>query len=387
MEKESFFARFRNLFSETPVNDKRQSEVDMAKALVACCLAAIHVFVECSTDEVLDEYGIAYIFDSILGGPMAAPMFMFCMGIGLTYSRNNTPKRIFIRGLYILVMGFLLNTARYLIPSLIGYAITKDYVFYLSLLPYKFFGNDIWQFAGLAHIFMALLLKLGLKPLGTFNVSIVMSAGGVLFNGTKTDSNVLNVILGHFIGMGDEGRIFSDFPLLLWFTIYSAGYVFGYYLIRTKDKDAFYRTITVPALVVSIGAMLLEVYLEIGMMGGSGANVFYHMTLPEAIVCEIFVIGLLGICHFAHKKLSDRAKRLIERTSRSLMAVYFIQWVLVWWTVDLFIYVIRGDKYFDWPLGLLIGVILGFLSVVLGIWWKEKGCKGFIYKYDRNKAK
>ncbi len=367
MGKRHFLSELRGLISAEPCNTGRQQEVDLAKAMIACCLAAIHVFVECSTDEALDSYGVPYFFDSILGGPMAAPMFMFCMGVGLRYAHDHSPRHLFIRGVRLIAMGYLLNLCRYVIPSLLGYMITGDYDFYIIPLPYRFFGNDIWQFAGLANLFMALLIYLDMTPLATFNVGVITSAISMVFPDLDTHNEVLNVLLGHFIGVGGEGRIYSDFPLFIWFPIYAGGYVFGYYLIRVRDEERFYRMITVPSLIITLGFMSLEAYLGVGMMGGSGANVFYHMLLPEAFICILFVVGFIGVDYYILKYLPQWLISLIERISRSLMAVYFIQWVLVWWIVDFFIYVIRGDKYLDWPWGLLLGIVIGAVSVEFGI--------------------
>ena len=366
MKNNSYLSELRGLFSSEPCNTQRQHEVDLAKAIVASCLAAIHVFVKCSTDEILDSYGIPYFFDSILGGPMAAPMFMFCMGIGLIYAKDHSPRHVFFRGVWLFCMSFVLNTVRYVIPSAIGYCITGDFDFYFDSMVIQFFSNDIWQFAGLAHMVMALFLKLGMTPFGTLIAGMVMHGVGYIFNDIDTGSDVTNLILCHLIGVGCEGRIESDFPLLLWFVIYAAGFVYGYYLQHLKDKDRFYKMVTVPLLLISVSVMIGEAFMGVGMMGGSGANVFYHMSLPEAFVCIVFVIANLGIYYRITKHMTVRAIAIVEDMSRSLMGIYFVQWCLVMWTIDLIIYPLRGDKYLDWPYELLIGVILGYLSVVVG---------------------
>ncbi len=381
MEK-SMIGRFRTLFSQSPCNTSRQTEVDISKAVVACTLAAIHVFVLCSPDRVLDYFGVAYIFDSVLGGPMAAPLFMFSMGIGLAYSKDRSPKRLLKRGISLILMGYLLNICRYLIPSIVGYGISGEYSFYMNPLPFLFFGNDIWQFAGIAHIFMAFLLWLGMSETGTLNTGIILAALAMTMGDVNTRNDAANVILGHIVGVGDEGRIYSDFPLFIWFAIYAGGYTFGYFLLRLKDKKRFYSIVTLPFLIISITVMVLEYRFEVGMMGGSGANVFYHMTLPEILVCFCFVIGLLGVNFFLSLRLSPGTIRIFEDISRSLMAVYFIQWILVWWSVNVIIYNILGYRYFDWPYGLLLGTVLGLISVVLGIWWTKRRKTSNVGKKD-----
>ena len=85
------------IFSHEAINTSRQWELDLARAFLIFCLGLVHVTIECTTDEGLCS-GIPYLFDSIIGGPLGAPMFMFVMGVGLSYTIRNTPKDHFIRG-------------------------------------------------------------------------------------------------------------------------------------------------------------------------------------------------------------------------------------------------------------------------------------------------
>ena len=76
---------FRDLFADKPVNTGRQNALDLGKAFPILCLPFVHTFIECTTDAGLG-HGIPYLFDSIIGGPFSAPMWMFAMGIGILYT-------------------------------------------------------------------------------------------------------------------------------------------------------------------------------------------------------------------------------------------------------------------------------------------------------------
>ena len=126
--------KLRELFADEPVNTGRQPEIDLCRAVVVFFLATIHCFVECSTDEQLWQK-LPYFFDSVLGGPWAAPMFIFTMGLAISYSRHNSPRYPVYaagRGVRILLAGLSLNVCRYLIPSLVGWLISGDSEFYLD---------------------------------------------------------------------------------------------------------------------------------------------------------------------------------------------------------------------------------------------------------------
>lgn len=362
----------------------RQPEVDLTKAFVTFFLAAIHVFVECSTDDQLWT-GLPYFFDSILGGPWAAPMFIFSMGIGLAFTTRNKPMDLLVRGVKILMVGLLLNVTRFLLPSLLGFAITHDQAFYIDKLPFRFFGNDLLQFAGLAMIFMALLKYLKLTPWKIFGVGLVMNIVAWIFRGTWLSSNILNVLLGHIIGVDDGTElVMSDFPLLVWFLMYASGLVFGNYLksMTPKQKKKFYTMVSLPCFIVTTVFYVIEYRFEFGMMGGPGANVFYHLTTPEVFLCIGTEFAMLGLCYFICSKCSKRILDVIEKVSRSVTVVYVIQWTLVWWVADVLIYIVRGSKYLPSLASLGLGLVLSTLSVVIAQFWmrfKKKRKMGGIH--------
>ena len=177
-------------FSKEPVNTGRQFELDWFRFILIYRFAVIHVFVDATPPENLDVLGIPYYFDSVVGGVIGATRFMILMGIGLSYSRHATAGELFRRGVRIGITGAVLNVFRYLVPSLIGYGISGDAGKYLDELPYLFFGNDILQFAALAMMFMALLLKLKLNPPKIFAVSLAMSVAGTALRNVDLHNNV-----------------------------------------------------------------------------------------------------------------------------------------------------------------------------------------------------
>ncbi|MBQ4244302.1 MAG: acyltransferase family protein [Clostridia bacterium] len=363
-------------FSKEPVNTGRQFELDWFRFILIYRFAVIHVFVDATPPENLDVLGIPYYFDSVVGGVIGATRFMILMGIGLSYSRHATAGELFRRGVRIGITGAVLNVFRYLVPSLIGYGISGDAGKYLDELPYLFFGNDILQFAALAMMFMALLLKLKLSPPKIFAVSLAMSVAGTALRNVDLHNNILNVIAGHFIGIetvSGDPYIYSDFPLIIWFIFYAFGYIFGFYYRRIKDKDKFYLTVSPVCLVISVAFCVWEIAGGFGMMMGEGANVFYHMHTVEAFICIMACIGTMMLFWFVSKIIPEKLKKPIVSVSKNLNTVYCIHWVLVWWTVDLAIYCIKGDTYLKPLPAYFLGLALSIASMLLaGVWSKFK---------------
>lgn len=361
-------------FSKEPCNKGRQFELDVFRFILIFRLAIVHVFVDGSPPAALDVLGIPYYFDSVVGGVIGPTRFMIVMGIGLAYTRHGTPKEVFKRGIKIWIIGLILNICRYLIPSIIGYAVSGDTVKYLEPLPYLFFGNDILQFAALAMMLMSLLLYFKLTPAKITAVALVLSIIGTVFRSVDLNNNVLNVIFGHFIGVetvSGEPYIYSDFPLLIWFIFYAFGYLFGNYYQRLKNKKWFYNVVSPICLVIAAAFCAWEIAGGFGMMMGEGANVFYHMTTPEAIICILACIGFLIIPYYLSMIIPEKLKKPIESVSRNVNSVYCIHWVLVFWTVDLLVYNIKGDPYLNPISAYFIGFGLSVISILLAEVWSR----------------
>ena len=57
---------------------------------------------------------------SFLGGPTAAPVFMFLMGASLAFSSRTSFRSLAVRGVWLLWLGYLLNFLRGVVPAYLG---------------------------------------------------------------------------------------------------------------------------------------------------------------------------------------------------------------------------------------------------------------------------
>ena len=341
--------RFRELFSDRPINTGRQNEVDFGKAIPVLCLPFVHCFIECTPLEGLD-HGIPFLFDYVIGSPISAPMFMFCMGIGIVYSRNNSASALAKRAGKLFLIGLLLNICRFLIPYLVGYRITGETDKYLEPLVYRVLGNDILQFASLFLLCIALFVKLKIPNSLMLLISFGFSLIGWALNDVDLGNNAANLILGHFIGTEDAaGLVISDFPLLNWMIVPVAGYVFGQFLLRVKDKGAFYRRVSPIPLILSTAFLVAEYFLEIGMNRPGGEDTYYHATTYDIVAFIAFSVGLLGVYYFLWPRLSEKIRAFLTSVSRGVTSVYCIHWVFVVWVTNVLLYVLLGTQ--ELPVG------------------------------------
>ena len=368
------------IFSNEPINTSRQWELDLARAVIIFCLALIHVTIECTTEEGLCS-GIPYLFDTIIGGPFSAPMYMFVMGVGMCYTRKNTSKDHFIRGAKIFAVGYALNICRFLIPYSIGYFITGDHTTYIEPLLYKVLCNDILTFAGLAMMIMALFVKLKLSNIVMLIIATVMCGFGTLLNGVDVVSPLGNIFLGYLIGTEDAaGMVLSDFPILNWLMFPVCGYVFGSVLKRVKNKKLFYLTFSFPALIIAIVYFVLGIYLERGMFG-EGQNCYYHMTFSDVLASLCLTVGMIGVYYFIVKIIPGKVFYVTWSISENITQIYFIHWVLVSFVVNLCMYVIRGTTLLTpWKV-VGLGTVISIASIVIAHFFTK--WTGRMRKYDK----
>ena len=358
------------IFSRDEINTSRQWELDLARAVIIFCLALIHVTIECTTDEGLCS-GIPYLFDTVIGGPFSAPMYMFVMGVGMCYTRRNTPKDHFIRGVKIFGIAYALNICRFLIPYSIGYFISGDYATYIEPLLYKVLCNDILTFAGLAMMLMALFIKLKLSNVVMLIIATVMCGFGTLLNGVDVRAPLGNIFLGYLIGTEDAaGMVLSDFPILNWMMFPICGYAFGAVLKHVKDKKLFYLTFSLPAIIIAIIYFTLGIYFERGMFG-EGQNCYYHMIFSDVLASLCLTVGMIGVYYFILKIFRGKMFYVAWSISENITPIYFIHWVLVSFVVNLFMYVIRGTTLLTpWQV-VALGTVISIASIVIAHYYTK----------------
>lgn len=362
--------RWGEILSDRPVNTCRQREIDLGKAFPVLCLPFVHTFIECTPEEGLAA-GIPFLFDYIIGSPFSAPVFLFCMGVGIRYTRRGAPEQLMRRGILLFLMGFLLNVCRYMIPPLAGYWLTGDAHQYLLRMPYKVLGNDILQGAGLCMLCIGLFLKRKIPERAMLAVALLTSLAGWAFNDTDFGSMWVNIAMGHLIGTSDAAElVMSDFPLLNWLFIPVAGYVFSGYLIRVKDKDAFYRRVAPVPLILSVAFLIIEYHAGWGM-ANEGENAYYHATTYDIVAFTLFALGIMGVYQWIQRFLPPRIMGFLTNVSRCITSIYCIHWVLVMWITNVFLYIRNGTTLLPVGQTAVLSFIILLLTLLLADLWQR----------------
>ena len=153
-------------FSTEKVNTGRQPELDLLKALCILGMIVMHVILDLEAGAPDGDQG--QMFTELFG----AATFMISMGIGMRYTRHQSPASYLMRGFALLTIGQFLNILRNAAPNLIAYWITGKQVFIANVL--LILQADILTFAGLAFLLMAVFKMCRLKG------SVVLAAGVLL---------------------------------------------------------------------------------------------------------------------------------------------------------------------------------------------------------------
>lgn len=87
------------------ITNQRHFEVDAEKAFVIVVMGVIHVYEILSNIDYHTTLptGFFRIILEFLAGPLGAPVFMFAMGIGMIFTRHDSPEQFIRRGIRLFI--------------------------------------------------------------------------------------------------------------------------------------------------------------------------------------------------------------------------------------------------------------------------------------------
>ena len=259
----------------------------------------------------------------LLGGPYAAPVFMFSMGAGIVYSRDHSPAYLVRRGIKLMFFGAIVNIGEFFLPNFLAGNLLGKWSIFPTAGGLLLLCVDILAFAGLAMIVFGVFFKLKLSVAQILAVSLMLSVAGSFLRFSDLGSDILNLLAGLFIGSAGG---FTAFPLFNWFIFPAAGFLFGEYYIRCNDKKKL-LSFWPAGLIISTAYFIASWFISHGFL--SEVHYYYFMTTIDALFCLMYIYGNLGFCLFLSGILSDRTKRFLSKTSANLNEIYIVQWFLI----------------------------------------------------------
>lgn len=294
---------------------QRKLEFDLAKTLAIVAMIITHIG---------EEFG----FEPYVGRPwfhlVAAPLFMFSMGVTMHFTRHDTPGDFARRGVHLIILGYALNFFRATVWLIFG-------KFFWGREPWSILDSfatlDILQFAGLAFLTVALLRKLKCPEYGMLLVSLVMLAFAPLLDFHTEDMALSNYFQGYiWRAHGD-----ACFPLMNWFVFPCLGLSFGKLIKeRVQTPDRFY-SILLPSAFILLAA-------AISAFKACGVDVFsyifdlekyYSMNLVTVSMHCFAIMTVISLCFFIMKSIKGKVSDAIVYVSRHLNDIYLTQWILI----------------------------------------------------------
>ena len=356
----------KGLFVAEEVNTGRQWSFDFAKFIAIVGMVLVHTFIYIWDEDGLEQ-GFQYRLNNIYGGVLAAPVFMFAMGVGVSYSRNTSARTMFGRGLRLLVAGYLLNAVRCL-PQLLlwkaGYG-EQHYGWFVEEVNLF----DILQFAGVAFMLFALLRWLKSSPTVILIVGLVLSVFGTFVRSVDMGSTWANLLCYPFIGI-HVGDIWTSFPLANWFIFVAAGYWTGKLIRRCTDMDRFFALVTPIAGFLFAVCMIFLMTNETGMFSDDSDDLFYYLTPFDAFVCIMGALLVAGIGHFIMPHEPHVLQNEVRQIATDVTRIYLIHWVFVCYLVGGFM-----DGVLDLYPNDLFLLLVGMAIMVASAWLaRRKPC-------------
>ena len=364
-----------NLFSNEKVNSGRQAELDLAKCLAIFFMIFLHcLFVTYGFSNDVSLF-LRRAVQQLLGGPYAAPVFMFSMGVGIVYSRNQVPGYLIKRGIKLMLLGLVVNVGEFFLPHFLAGKLLGEWEIFPIAGGLLLFCIDILAFAGMAMISIGVCKKLKLPAKWVVVIALVLSVIGWMLRFHDFGGNIPNLIAGYFVGSAGG---FTAFPLFPWFIFPAAGMLFGEYYIRCNDKKKLLRLWPL-GLVISTAYFVISWFLPEGFL--SEQHLYYFMTTIDAMFCLMCTYGVIGMCCAISGLLPEPAIRFFSKTSANLNAIYVIQWYLIPVTYVFVCYFNRDIVFGD------LSLVVIALAEIAASTALAAGYKNVRKSYERKKEK
>jgi uncharacterized membrane protein len=331
---------------------ERVRAFDLARGLAIVFMIGVHVLWHWGApDTWLSPVGQVISF---LGGPTAAPVFMFLMGASLAFSSRSSFRSLAVRGLWLVWLGYLLNVLRGVLPAYLGLSagiVTPEQIAPFTL-PWLATTVDVHHMAGLSLIGLA-ALRVATKPGWPW---LLVAAGVVLaapfLRGLEFGTPLLDGPLTPVLG-GAPNVYYAVVP---WIAYPLAGAVFGAFVARAPDRTRVFRV----GAAGGVALCALGIALFAAQPPTFDVNTYWRMPPSYFIAIVGLVLVWLWLCDLAVRHVrSNRAFTFLYGWSASVIAIYFTHWLVVGWGVGVF-------GFRSQPLeGALLGIVVAIVATAV----------------------
>lgn len=312
--------------TEGPASASRIRTFDLARGLAVVFMILVHVLRHWGDPSTwVTPIGTVI---STLGGPPAAPVFMFLMGASLAFSRRTSFGSLARRGLWLIAAGYLLDFFRGTLPLSAGLAtgvVTLDEV--APFTPFSLLTTvDILQLAGCSLILMAALRAVIVPGPAWLAVAAAVVFVAPFLHGHTTGVPVVDALLGMLWQTADT----VYYPVFPWAVFPLVGAVIGEMLLLAPDRATVLRRVGAIGLCASlVGAVLIAVT-------ATQLDITTYWRLPPVLVLAIlgFVVAWVWLCDIVTRRAGKRfGLAVVYGWSGRVTSMYVIHWLIISWGV------------------------------------------------------
>ncbi len=299
--------------------------LDLARGLAIICMVFQHVQLLFAVGSGEDSaLGVTFL---LLGTAPAAPVFMVAMGFLFGSSSRTGMRSGVVRGLQLFALGYLLNLLRFSLPLLV--AGDADI---LELFGGSWWGPlfeiDILQLAGLSLIVLGPVKRYVRDPRLVLALAAAVAIVAPLLWGVGGG----NVALDPLWGLGE----WVSFPLFPWLAYPLLGLALAGFAARATSAPRLMRGWALAGCCAALAGVALLACAP-GPGGILAFGDYYRSGLPVQLLLAGFVLLWLPLLWWLDRRLSwVLVPRYLTSLSRSITAVYLIQWVLIGWLAIVF---------------------------------------------------
>jgi uncharacterized membrane protein len=331
---------------------ERVRAFDLARGLAIVFMIGVHVLWHWGApDTWTSPVGQAISF---LGGPTAAPVFMFLMGASLAFSSRTSFRSLVVRGLWLVWLGYLLNVLRGVLPAYLGMTagvVTEEQIAPFTL-PWLLTTVDVHHMAGLSLIAMA-ALSLAARPGWAWPaLAAAVVLAGPFLRGLEFGTPLLDAPLTPILG-GAPNVYYAVVP---WIAFPLVGAAFGAVVARSPERARVFRWSAL------LGGVLCAAGVALFVVRPPTFDVDTYWRMPPSFFVAILglVLVWLWLCDLVVRHVrANRVFTFLYGWSANVIAIYFTHWLVVGWGVGVF-------GFRSQPLaGALFGIVVAIVATAL----------------------
>ena len=312
---------------------KRVLEIEIMKAVAIIGMIYVHVY-ELTGLLGVATSGIPYVIGwwiCFFGGIFSAGAFMAAMGWGAAFSETHTPKIYLERFVKLNILGWIVNIYQQWIPMII----CPEHYGDLSEKWYTILAVDIYAFAALATLYLALMKQLKDRPVLAISISGVLLGVCLFINDfvpvetISTGYDWLDTLIGLFIRENE----FSYFPFISWIAFPVIGYWMGVAYRKSQNHTKYNIILGVTG---SIAVVLSTVLMNIQNIPNAALDPYnvtdteYYAMSSLNCLCGYGMIALEFVLASGLLKLTKGVvPHVLLEMCKNVMHIYVAQWLFI----------------------------------------------------------